>query len=123
RGWMGLLDDSVREERSLLRRDNFEQVGAAGPRVARLRAGAPGLKVLATSREPLHVYGEHELPVPPLTVPDFRALQADGEALVAVVASYPSVRLFVERAQSAKADFALTGGNALAGARVCTRLD
>ena len=50
--------------------DNFEQVLDAAPLVAELLAAAPELKVLVTSREVLHLYGEHEYAVPPLALPD-----------------------------------------------------
>ncbi len=53
----------------LLLLDNFEHVMAATPTVAELLAMAPQLKILVTSRAALHVYGEHEFPVPPLAFP------------------------------------------------------
>jgi predicted ATPase len=46
--------------------DNFEQVVEAAAVVAGLLASCPNLDVLVTSRESLHVTGEHEYPVPPL---------------------------------------------------------
>lgn len=49
--------------------DNLEQLPAAGPVIAELLAASPGLRVLATSRAPLHVRGEHEYPLPPLRLP------------------------------------------------------
>ena len=55
------------ERRMLLVLDNFEQVLGAAPAVTELLAVAPRLKVLATSRAPLGLYGEHEFPVPPLS--------------------------------------------------------
>ena len=65
-----ILKDYLGERRLLLVLDNFEQVLGAAPAVTELLAGAPGLKVLATSRAPLGLYGEHEYPVPPLALPD-----------------------------------------------------
>jgi hypothetical protein len=59
------LKDYLSERRMFLVLDNFEQVLGAAPAVTELLAGAPGLKVLATSRAPLGLYGEHEFPVPP----------------------------------------------------------
>src|SRR6185369_13763663 len=53
----------------LLLLDGFEHLLAAAPLVADVVAGAEGVKVLVTSRSPLHVYGEHEVPVPPLASP------------------------------------------------------
>ena len=57
----------------LLVLDNFEQLIQAAPTVAEILALSPNIKVLVTSREALHVYGEHEFPVPPLAVPDARS--------------------------------------------------
>jgi class 3 adenylate cyclase len=67
------LKDYLSERRLLLVLDNFEQILGAAPPVKELLAGAPGLKVLATSRAPLRLYGEHEFPVPPLTLPDLKS--------------------------------------------------
>jgi predicted ATPase/class 3 adenylate cyclase len=112
------LADYLRERRLLLLLDNFEQVVAGAPAVSALLAAAPGVKVLATSRAPLRVAGEHELAVPPLVLPDL--LELPGfEAL----SQYESVELFVERARAVKADFAVTNENAPAVAEICVRLD
>jgi len=54
------------ERRALLVLDNLEQLEGAAAVVAALLAAAPGVVVLATSRGPLHVQGEHEQPVPAL---------------------------------------------------------
>src|SRR6266496_1029670 len=56
----------------LLLLDSFEHLIPAASLVAELAAESPGSKILVTSRSPLHVYGEHEFPVPPLAVPDPR---------------------------------------------------
>ena len=66
RSQIDILTDYLRPKRLLLFLDNFEQVIEAAPIVAQLLAAAPQLKVLVTSREALHIYGEHEFPVPPL---------------------------------------------------------
>src|SRR5215216_3078913 len=68
------LKDYLSERRLLLLLDNFEQVLGAAPAVTEMLAGAPKLKVLATSRAPLGLYGEKEYAVPPLSVPDVRHL-------------------------------------------------
>ena len=109
----------------LLVLDNFEQVLEAAPLVTELMAPAPGLKVLATSRAALHVYGEYEFPVPPLAVPDLdplTSLEADS-GLVADLIGYAAISLFAERAQAVKSSFALTHQNALTVAQICARLD
>ena len=89
------LKDYLRERRLLLVLDNFEQVLGAAPAVTELLAVAPGLKVLATSRAPLGLYGEHEFPVPPLTLPDLKR-PPPLERLT----QYEAVGLFVERARA-----------------------
>jgi class 3 adenylate cyclase len=70
-----LLDElarELREQRLLLILDNFEQVTASAPTAAQLLHGCPRLKLLVTSREALHVRGEHLFPVPPLSLPSAR---------------------------------------------------
>ncbi len=94
-----LGDDDV----ALVVLDNFEHVLAAAPEVAALLAASPGLKVVATSRAPLHVAGEHELPIAPLAVA-------------------PAVELFLSRARAVDPRRDLTGERALIE-RICERLD
>src|SRR5215212_7998467 len=98
--------------------DNFEQVLEAAPMVTELISTAPNVKILATSRIPLRLYGEHEYAVPPLGLPD--PMQPPP---VESLTQYEAVRLFVERAQAAKADFFVTNDNAPAVAEICHRLD
>ena len=105
----------------LLLLDNFEQVTSAAPLITELLAAAPGLKVLVTSREVLHVYGENEFPVPPLPLPDVHHLPT-GTA-VSSLSRFPSLRLFQERARAAKPDFRLTVDNVADVARICAWLD
>jgi predicted ATPase/Tfp pilus assembly protein PilF len=112
------LKDYLVERRMLLLLDNFEQVLGAAPAVTELLAAASGLKVLATSRAPLGLYGEHEFPVPPLTVPDLKR-PPPLERLT----QYEAVGLFVERAQAIKPDFKVTNESAPAVAEICVRLD
>jgi predicted ATPase len=83
-----------------------------------LLAAAPHLKLLATSRTPLHLSGEHEFPVPPLELPDLAHLPAFD-----ALSQYEAVALFVERARAVKADFAVTSSNAPAIAQICIGLD
>jgi predicted ATPase/class 3 adenylate cyclase len=112
------LKDYLSERRLLLLLDNLEQVLGAAPAVSELLSAAAGLKVLVTSRTPLRLYGEKEYAVPPLSVPDVRHLP-DLKAL----SQYEAVRLFIERAKSAKVDFEVTDENAPAVAEICVRLD
>jgi len=90
-------------KRTLLVLDNVEHVMDAAPRVARLVAVASDLKLLATSRVPLHLTGEQEYPVPPLSVD-------------------AAVELFADRARAVRPGFVLDGDRA-AVAEICARLD
>jgi predicted ATPase/DNA-binding CsgD family transcriptional regulator len=111
----------LRDRSLLLVLDNLEQVLPAAPAVAALLAACPRLTVLATSRAPLRVSGERTFDVPPLALPGW----AEGDSLpgLADLARTEAVRLFVERAQAARSDFALTDANAAAVAEICQRLD
>ncbi|HET6937735.1 MAG TPA: DUF4062 domain-containing protein, partial [Nocardioides sp.] len=100
----------------LLVLDNFEQVIAAAPLLAQLLATAPELKILVTSRTALRLSGEHEFPVPSLSVPP---TGADVET----ARRYASVRLFTERAQGVAPEFRLSTDNVRAVAEICRRLD
>lgn len=102
----------------LLLLDNFEHLVSAAPLIADLLSIGPKLKVIVTSQAPLHVYGEHEFPVPPLALPDLESIPP-----LEVLSRLPAVALFVERAQAVKRDFALTKENAPAVAAICARLD
>jgi len=149
------LKDYLYEKQLLLLLDNFEQVAEAAPLVGELLAVAPGLKVLATSRMPLHLSGEREYAVPPLGLPpqeprtpstrrfpsssrgragkNQEPSSAAGATVLgsqfsvlftpAELTQYEAVRLFIERAQAVKADFALTNENVPAVAEICHWLD
>jgi predicted ATPase/class 3 adenylate cyclase len=117
---LDVLGEWLADRELLLVLDNFEQVTGAAPLVARLLAAAPGLRVLATSRTPLHVYGEAEYPVPPLAVVS-ELMAASSSA--AALSQYEAVQLFIERAGAAKPGFTVTNANAPALAEICIRLD
>jgi len=102
----------------LLLLDNFEHVLASAPMLAELMAAAPHLKLLVTSRAALHVYDEHEFPVPPLALPDPKSLPT-----VDVLSQYSAISLFIQRAKAVKPDFTLKEDNAAAVAEICSRLD
>ncbi len=103
--------------RVLVLLDNFEHLIAAAPAVAALLRATAELKIVVTSRAPLHVSGEQEFEVPPLRVPGPRC------ATVAEVAACESVRLFAERARAARPGFGLDEDNAAAVAAIAQRLD
>ena len=106
----------VRERRMLLLLDNCEHVLASCAHLAKelLQAG-PGLTILASSREPLHVAGESVYPLPALAVP------AERESPAALV-KFDSVRLFLDRATAVQPAFKVNG-NAAAVIAICRRLD
>src|SRR5688572_1982672 len=100
---LDILKSYLQSKQMLLLLDNFEQVVAAAPLFADLLADCPGMKMLVTSRELLHLYGEHDYPVPPLSLPDPNKLP-DLEAL----SHCEAVALFVQRAQAINPGFQLT---------------
>ena len=102
----------------LLLLDNFEHLVSAAPVITQLLTTGPKLKVAVTSQAPLHVYGEHEFPVPPLALPDLKSIPP-----LEALSRLPAVALFVERAQAVKREFTLTKENAPAVAAICARLD
>jgi len=98
-----MLLDLLGSREQLLVLDNFEQVVDAAPVVARLLEGSPGLVVLVTSRTLLRLAGEHEFPVPPLSLPD-------------------AVDLFVDRARAVASDVPANANDEAIG-EICARLD
>ncbi|MDQ3705961.1 MAG: tetratricopeptide repeat protein [Chloroflexota bacterium] len=113
-----LLTNYLRDKQTLLVLDTFEQVIEAAPQVVELLTTCPGLKVLVTSREALHVRGERQFPVQPLEMPPPGSRLPASELL-----TYPAVQLFMERAQAVKPQFELSAENAAAVASICARLD
>jgi len=110
------LVDELCDRSLLLVLDNLEQLLDGVEPIGALLAGAPGLCVLATSRAPLQLYGEHAYAVPPLDSPE---ADADFETL----AANDSVRLFAARARAADAGFVLDDGTIDVAAAICRRLD
>jgi len=102
----------------LLVLDNFEHLISAAPIVAQMLTAGPNLKVVVTSQAPLHIYGEHEFPVPSLALPDLKSIPR-----LEVLSRLPAIELFVQRAQAVKNQFALTKENAPSVAAICSRLD
>ena len=108
----------LRENETLVILDNCEHVLPAMPDVGELLTSCPALKVLATSRTPLRLSGEHDYRIPPLALP---ALPA--ETKLSELAATAAVALFVERAGAVFPGFALTDANAGDVAEICVRLD
>jgi predicted ATPase/class 3 adenylate cyclase len=119
RAMLDVLLDYLRPRIMLLILDNCEHMIESCARLAdgMLRA-APGLEVLATSRESLGIAGETAFRVPSLPLPD-----AHGAENLDRIAGNDCVRLFVDRASAADPRFQLTEKNAGAVAQICLRLD
>jgi predicted ATPase/class 3 adenylate cyclase len=108
----------LRDKRLLLVLDNVEQLVPAAPPIADLLTACLSVKALATSRSVLHLYGERQYAVPPLTLPDSRRPPP-----LEHFSQYSAVQLFIERAQDVRPDFAVTNETAPAVAEICARLD
>ncbi|WP_156753409.1 BTAD domain-containing putative transcriptional regulator [Actinokineospora pegani] len=112
------LVEALRAKQMLIVLDNCEHlVATAATLVERLLKAAPGLRVLATSREPLGIAGERLWTVPPLELPDPAAVDP------AQLARAGAVRLFVTRATATVPGFRLDVDNAEAVRSICLRLD
>lgn len=113
------LDAVLRDRRLLIVLDNCEHVaGAAAMLAERVLRLAPGLRILATSTEPLRATGEWVQRIQPLGFPRSTAGITAAEAL-----AHPAVQLFVERAAATLGGYELTEAEAPAVAEICRRLD
>jgi predicted ATPase/class 3 adenylate cyclase len=99
--------------------DNLEQINGGAAPIGRLLAACPRVRVLATSRAPLRIAAEREVVVAPFQVPPGSV----ASWTEATASELDAVRLFVERAQAVRADFALTDDNAATVVNICRRLD
>jgi predicted ATPase/DNA-binding CsgD family transcriptional regulator len=113
------LTVALRPRRLLLILDTCEHVvDACAALVQQLLAGCPGLRVIATSREPLRVRGETVWRVPPLELP-----AAIGHLSAEELTRHEAIRLFADRAVAVRPGFTLDAGNAAAVVRLCRTLD
>jgi predicted ATPase len=119
-GWsLAALSNMLAERRLLLVLDNCEHVvDACAILVDTLLKACPDLRILTTSRQPLHITGEYCLEVEPLATP-----APDPAASLESVAHNDAVALFVERAAAVQPGFRLDEANAPAVASICRRLD
>jgi predicted ATPase len=115
---LSIIKTYLGKRQILLLLDGFEHLTNTVSMVAELLWQAPEVKIVVTSREVLYLSGEHRFGIPPLDVPDLQDLPAP-EGL----AQYPSVRLFVQRAQAVHPTFVLAPDNAAAVAGICCHLD
>ncbi|MEO8066474.1 MAG: DUF4062 domain-containing protein [Flavobacteriales bacterium] len=119
-GQRALLDgltDGLAGQEPLVVVDNFEQVLDAAPLMAALLDRLPKLKLLVTSRAPLHIRGEQVYALQPLAEP------ADEEEAVERLLACPSVDLFVQRAKARAAQLVLDAPNVRAIATLCRHLN
>jgi predicted ATPase/class 3 adenylate cyclase len=108
------LSSAVADRERVVVLDNLEHLRGAAPLVTEMLQMCPWLRLLVTSRVPLHARGEHVYPVPQLPVPGPEAGPAEPTAAVA---------LFADRAVAADPGFELTADNAAVVAEICRRLD
>ena len=109
----------LRTTRMLLVLDNCEHAIDVAALLAELIfSEAPGVHILATSREALRVEGEHAYWLPPL-----ESAPPDSGMTPAEVQKFPAVRLFVERATASGGRFELSDAGAPIVAGICGRLD
>ena len=109
----------LRDKRMLLVLDNCEHViDEAAVLTAGILRGAPGVHILATSREPLRAEGEHVYRLSPLEIPSGSAGLTAAKAL-----GFPAVQLFVERAAASLDEFELSDADAAIVADICRKLD
>lgn len=113
-----LIARHLGETSLLLLLDNMEHLPAAAPSIADMLATCPALQVVATSRNPLRITGEHIFDVPPLELPDLLQLPSLAE-----LAHIEAVEFFMQRARAIDPNFEITADNAAAIAAICTHLD
>jgi predicted ATPase/DNA-binding XRE family transcriptional regulator len=111
------LKRHLEDRQMLVVLDNLEHLPEAVPPIADLVEACPRLTVLATSRAPLHLTGEHQFPVEPLS---FREQYG---ASAGVPARSAAVELFRRRARAVAPRFELSAANVATVARICRRLD
>jgi len=115
---------ALRQRNMLLVIDNLEQIIQAATALPNILLGAPNIKILATSREALHVSGEQEFPLAPFPITDdARPSRNLDEDLDVLLRQYASIRLFVQRAQAVQPGFKLTSENRAAIVEICQQLD
>jgi predicted ATPase/DNA-binding CsgD family transcriptional regulator len=113
------LADALQARQALIMLDNCEHlVDACAALCQRLLASCPGLRIVATSQEPLRIPQESVWQVAPLTVPP-----PDVPRGAAELAGFEAAQLFADRAAAARPGFAITERNAMAVAAICRALD
>jgi predicted ATPase/transcriptional regulator with XRE-family HTH domain len=106
----------LRSRRVLLLVDNLEHLLESGADLTGLLRAAPCLKILATSRIALHVFGEHEWPVEPLPLPN-------PDQPRRILIANPAIDLFIQRGRAARPRYVLDDEDLPIMAQLCARLD
>ena len=119
---MARLAQALRQKNMLIVLDNFEQLIDAAPQVYQLLSSTSNIKLLVTSRVPLHIVGENQFVVQPLALPEASSTD-QTEQLTQNLLEFPAIRLFVDRACAVQSNFQLTSENANAVIEICRRLD
>ncbi|MDP4503427.1 ATP-binding protein [Nonomuraea turcica] len=115
-----VLVDHLRDKEMLVLLDNCEHLlDECAAMVDTLMRAAPGLRILATSRQALGVAGERTMPLPTMSVPDADGAGPSAEAM----GRSDAVRLFAERAKAVLPGFEVTDANRESVAWICRRLD
>ncbi len=113
-----VLKEHLHTKNWILILDNFEQVSEAAPAIADILINAPDCKFVVTSRQPLHIQGESEFAVPPLSLPKEYA----GENKISLD-DYESTTLFIQRAKQVNPVINVTPEIRYQIAEICIYLD
>ncbi len=114
---LAALTNYLHSKKILLVLDNCEHlISACAQLCDSLLRACPELRILASSREALRIFGEQVYRVPSLSLPN-------SKSILKIIQSSEAVMLFVERAAASRPEFELTESNALSIARICQRLD
>lgn len=113
---LATLQHALRSKRVLLILDNFEQLSQQALTLLELLKTCPQLKLLVSSRVKLQLRGEHEVRVPPLSLPDSHLHTRD-------LVKFPALELFRQRARAVDSQFRLAEDNAKVIAHICRALD
>ncbi|MCW5935071.1 MAG: tetratricopeptide repeat protein [Fimbriimonadia bacterium] len=117
-----VISDFLKAQPSLIILDNLEQLMPEGAgEVDRLLKSAPTVKIIASSRRKVAIQGEREFPLRPLPVPSEK--EEPESSAFENLSAYPSIQLFIDRAQAVVPDFQLTAGNANTLSQICRQLE
>ena len=113
-----LLTHALSTKAALLILDNSEHLlDACVQLITALLQTCPGLKILATSREPLAMAGEATYRIPSLSLPEKKEVSLEKAS------EYEAIRMFAERAALAQSTFQLTDENIHTIAKICRKVD